>query len=75
MNGCNDCFRRRTRIWGIADRSANDDVVGAIGKRLRHADHPFLIVRRSVLDRANSWGYHQKAIVDFRAQARHLKTR
>lgn len=41
-------------VFGIADRSADDDVISAILESHFHTDHPFLVVLFAVVDRSDA---------------------
>ena len=72
-NGLLDRFGGGARIGGIADGTADDDVIGAIGERLRHVHRALLVVDGLVLDRADARRHHQQPVVDEFAQHRRLQ--
>ena len=61
---CLDRLRGGARVGRVADRPADDDVIGAVGEGLRDVDGALLVVDRLVLDRTDAGRHDQQALVD-----------
>jgi len=50
-----DFFCHRFTVFSIANRATNNNIISAILKRLFNADHAFLIIINTIIDRAHTW--------------------
>src|SRR5258708_5830017 len=67
--------RRGPRVGRLMNRSADDDVIGAVGERLRDVDRALLIVARPILYRADSRRHDQQPPAELPLEQRRLQPR
>ena len=73
LYGCLYGFGGFARAGRIADRAADDDVVGTVRKRRLYRHHAFLVARGLVVDGADAGRHDQQLVVNEFPQPRHLE--